>query len=265
MRYSLEKECFGDPANQAIFMIPNWATPKESLSSLAKELSAEFYVVLVNLPGVSVTPEGIDMTRLGPNYDVDAVAGQLISVAPKGAWWIGWALGGMLATYVAARRSSRLKGLITMGMSPKFIDQDGDTALTYDKCLEMAELLEKSPAEALQACVQLQSQGSSQSVANALGNWMNPKNSNRMALMDGFQLLLSLKVRRELEILDVPSLHLIGTDDQLIDANWVNNIVNEFYPIEGKLMASCSHQPFLDDLSGTCENIKEFICSHELS
>jgi pimeloyl-[acyl-carrier protein] methyl ester esterase len=114
MRAPIEKESFGDASNPAIFMVSGWAMPKEVMRDFALRLSQRFYVVVANLPGISLDEQWITRSRIGPNYDIDALSEQLIDVAPKEAWWIGWSLGGMLSVYVAARRSSCFEGLITL-------------------------------------------------------------------------------------------------------------------------------------------------------
>ena len=265
MRYTLEKECLGDPAKQAIFIVPGWAMPKECLSTLAKKLSEKFYVVLVNLPGVSLNPKLIDSSRIGPNYDIDALSEQLIAAAPKDAWWLGWSLGGMISSYVAARRSSGVKGLITIGMTPAFVQTDTwKKAIPAEVYEQFSELVKSDSKAGLSRFIALQTNGIEQksTVRKQLNEWVNENTSSPLALLGGLRLLRSLDVRRELEILDIPSLHILGDKDELIDVTWLEDVENELYPLQANILKGFAHQPFLEDLSAFYPCVEQFIDAH---
>lgn len=265
MRYTLEKECFGHPENQAIFIVPGWAMPKESMHALAKSLSETFFITLINLPGVSVNPELIASDRIGPNYDIDALSEQLIAAAPEDAWWVGWSLGGMIASYVAARRSSNVKGLITIASTPAFVQREGwQYAMPIEVYDEFASLIEAEAKTGLKRFVSLQTTGAKNqsSLRKSLSELVNGETSNPLALAGGLRLLRSLDVRRELEVLDVPSLHLLGKNDVLVNSNWVNEINNEISPLQSLVLDGISHQPFMEDLALCRASIEKFINAH---
>ncbi|TBR43186.1 alpha/beta fold hydrolase [Marinomonas agarivorans] len=265
MRYTLEKECFGDAKKQAIFLVPGWAMPKECLRPMAQKLSENYYVVLINLPGVSLSSELIDSKLIGPNYDIDALSEQLITAAPEEAFWVGWSLGGMIATYVAARRSSKVKGLITIASTPAFVQKDGwDVAMPNSVYDEFSKLVATDPKAGLKRFVALQTAGAENAseLRQQLSNWVNEKTSNPIALSGGLRLLKSLDVRRELEILDVPSLHVFGANDELVDSTWLKYINNELYPLNSVVLDGMSHQPFMENLTDFIPHITQFINGH---
>lgn len=262
MRYELEKVSFGNADKQAIFLVPGWAMPKECLLELAQQLSKNFYVVLINLPGVSLSPQLIDSKLIGPNYDIDVLSEQLIAAAPDDAWWIGWSLGGMIAAYVAARRSSKVKGLITIASTPVFVQkEDWTAAMPVEVYDEFAELIKHNPKVGLKRFVTLQTMGAQNnaSLRQKLSSWVNENTSNSIALIGGLRLLKNLDVRRELEILDIPSLHLLGSEDELVDPAWITKINNELYPLESIVFDGLSHQPFMEDLAVFTPHIEHFI------
>lgn len=264
MRYTLEKECLGNPDHQAIFMVPGWAMPKECLQELALALSKKFYVVLVNLPGVSLKPQILE-SRIGPNYDVDALSEQLIASSPKDAWWLGWSLGGMLASYVAARRSSCVKGLITVSTTPSFVQSaDWEKAMSVKAFDQFATLIHDNPQVGMKRFIALQTKGlaNNSAIQQQLNQWANDKVSTALARLGGLRLLRSLDVRREFEILDLPSLHLLGGKDELVNPSWLDDVSNDFYPLEKYVFEDGAHQPFMEDLPTFLFQVERFIDAH---
>ena len=265
MRYQIEQESFGNPNHQAIFMLPGWAMPKECFYALARMLSENYYVVLVNLPGISSDKSLLEQAKVGPNYDIDALTEQLVAAAPKDAWWLGWSLGGMISSYVAAHRSSCVKGLITIATTPAFVKSDDwSLAMSVEDFEAFESLITVDAATGLKRFMALQSNGSKEAstIRKQLAKWVGVNTSTSLALEGGLHLLKSLDVRRELEILDLPSLHLLGEKDVLVNPGWPQNIVNECVPIEYKVLEGCAHQPFIEDLNQLYPHIEKFLNAH---
>lgn len=265
MRYQLEQESFGNPDHQAIFMLPGWAMPKECLHELAHKLSASYYVVLVNLPGISRNAGLIKDAVIGPNYDIDALTEQLIAAAPKNAWWIGWSLGGMISSYVAAHRSSCVKGLITIATSPAFVQsEDWQLAMPMKDFEGFEQLIASDAVTGLKRFIALQTKGSQDTsrIRKQLSALVEPGAYMSLALEGGLHLLKNLDVRRELEILDLPSLHLLGEKDVLVNATWPESVVNNCVPIQYQVLEGCAHQPFLENLNVLYPYIENFLNAH---
>ena len=262
MRARIETEAFGNSSNQAIFMVSGWAMPKEVMRSFALRLSQRFYVVVANLPGVSLDEQWISRSRIGPNYDIAALSEQLIEVAPKEAWWIGWSLGGMVSAYVAARRSSRVLGLITLASSPSFIQRENwADAMSVEAFDAFASLIEQAPEEGLKRFVMLQAKGASneRALVKQLQALLPVKTLNRAALVGGLRLLKSLDVRREWSLLDLPNLHLFGGKDALVSSKSLEQ-QTDVNPLQQCVVLShCAHQPFIEDEEVCVRHIENFI------
>ncbi|NVK72505.1 MAG: alpha/beta fold hydrolase [Oceanospirillaceae bacterium] len=262
MRVRIETETFGNSSNQAIFMVSGWAMPKEAMRSFAVRLSQRFYVVVANLPGVSLNEQWVSRSRIGPNYDIDALSEQLIEVAPKEAWWIGWSLGGMVSAYVAARRSSCVSGVITMASSPSFIKRDGwENAMSVEDFDAFAALVEQKPEEGMKRFVMLQAKGATneRALVKRLQGFLPVKTLSRAALVGGLRLLKSLDVRREWSLLDLPNLHLFGGKDVLVSSKALEQ-QTDVNPLQHCVVLShCAHQPFLEDEEACVSHIENFI------
>lgn len=262
MRARIETEAFGDSSNQAIFMVSGWAMPKDVMHAFALRLSQRFYVVLANLPGTSLDERWISRSRIGPNYDIDALSEQLIEVAPKEAWWIGWSLGGMVSTYVAARRSSQVLGLITLAASPSFIKrEEWSHGMAIEDFDAFAEFVEQSPEQGLQKFVMLQAKGAKneRALVKQLQSFLPMKTLNRVALIGGLRLLKSLDVRREWSLLDVPNLHLLGGKDALVSSKTLEQQADVNPLQQCVVLSNCAHQPFLEEEEACVRHIENFI------
>lgn len=262
MRARIETEAFGNLSNQAIFMVSGWAMPKEVMRSFALRLSQRFYVVMANLPSVSLDEQWISRSRIGPNYDIAALSEQLIEVAPKEAWWIGWSLGGMVSAYVAARRSSCVLGLITLSSSPSFIKREGwEEAMSVEDFDAFVSLVEQSPEEGLKRFVMLQAKGSGneRALVKHLQAFLPVKTLSRPALIGGLRLLRSLDVRREWSLLDLPNLHILGGKDALVSSKSLEQQTDVNPLQQCVVLSNCAHQPFLEDEEACVRHVENFI------
>ncbi|RBP81764.1 alpha/beta fold hydrolase [Marinomonas rhizomae] len=262
MRARIETEAFGNSSNQAIFMVSGWAMPKEVMRSFALRLSQRFYVVVANLPGISLDEQWISRSHIGPNYDIAALSEQLIAVAPKEAWWIGWSLGGMVSVYVAARRSSCVLGVITLSSSPSFIKRENwEEAMTVEDFDAFATLVEQKPEESLKRFVMLQAKGASneRTLVKQLQSFLPVKTLNRSALIGGLRLLKSLDVRREWLLLDRPNLHILGGKDALVSSKSLEQQTDVNPLQQCVVLSNCAHQPFFEDQQACVRHIENFI------
>ncbi len=261
MRIRIETEVLGDPNCPAIFMVPGWGMPKEVMKPLARRLSQRFYVVMANLPGISLDEARIEQTRIEPNYDIDALSEQLIAVAPKDCWWIGWSLGGMVSTYVAARRSSCVKGLITLSASPSFLQREnwpeGMAPMLFD---EFSQLVDESPEQGMKRFLMLQVRGAKQErpLMKQLQALL-PKQLNKTALVGGLRLLRALDVRRESALLDLPNLHILGQNDTLVASTTLTTQTDANPLQEVIVVPDCAHQSFLEAEDVCVQHIETFI------
>ncbi|WP_133011771.1 alpha/beta fold hydrolase [Marinomonas flavescens] len=261
MHVNIETEALGDPSHSAIFMVSGWAMPKEVMKPLAKRLSERFYVVIANLPGISLDDQRRARVRIEPNYDIDALSERLIAAAPKDCWWIGWSLGGMVSTYVAARRSSCVKGLITISAAPSFIQREdwpeGMAPMVFD---EFSQLVSESPEQGMKRFLMLQVKGArhERPLMKQLQALL-PKQLHKNALVGGLRLLRSLDVRREDSLLDLPNLHILGQNDCLVVLTFLATQTNVNPFQEVIVVPDCAHQPFLEEEDVCVQYIENFI------
>ena len=116
---SLFTEALGDGPD--LVLLHGWGMHSGILREAAVKLAGHFHITLVDLPGHgrSGPPESEAAFELG------ALAEQVLEAVPDGAVWLGWSLGGMVAMAAAAMAPERLKGLVLVGASPRFVQDRG--------------------------------------------------------------------------------------------------------------------------------------------
>lgn len=78
---------------------------------------AAFRLHLVDLPGYGRS-QGFGALSLEQMTEI------VLAAAPPQAWWLGWSLGGLVASQAALMQPQRVKGLITVASSPCFAARD---------------------------------------------------------------------------------------------------------------------------------------------
>lgn len=82
----------------------------------AQALSDHFRVHVVDLPGYGHSAEQHAAS-------LEEIAQALLEHAPRNAIWVGWSLGGLVATHMALHHSDYVSKLVTVASSPKFAAQ----------------------------------------------------------------------------------------------------------------------------------------------
>ncbi|KAB1016114.1 alpha/beta fold hydrolase, partial [Cronobacter sakazakii] len=99
--------------NCHLVLLHGWGLNAEVWRCISQELSSHFTLHLVDLPGYGRS-QGYGALTL------DEMARLVASRAPECAIWLGWSLGGLVASQVALSEPSRVDALVTVASSPCF-------------------------------------------------------------------------------------------------------------------------------------------------
>ncbi|MDO8860993.1 malonyl-ACP O-methyltransferase BioC [Haliea sp. E1-2-M8] len=149
---------------------------------------------------------------------LDALVANILAVAPEQAIYVGWSLGGQVATAVAAAVPERVSAHVTIASNPCFTAQPGWPGLPATTLQTFADDLAANPARMLRRFASLQASGDAaeRTLARQLlrsgGHW------SADALAAGLQWLKSLDTRALLRGLGCPQLHLLAATDALVPA-----------------------------------------------
>ena len=149
---------------------------------------------------------------------VDTLVANILAVVPERAVYVGWSLGGQVATAVAAVAPERVSALVTVASNPCFSAQSEWPGLPAVTLQSFADELAGNPARTLRRFASLQASGAidERSLVRQLrrsgGHW-SPE-----ALAAGLQWLARLDTRVLLQSLSCPQLHLLAAADALVPA-----------------------------------------------
>lgn len=103
--------------NCHLVLLHGWGLNAEVWRCVSEELASHFTLHLVDLPGYG-------RSRGFGAMSLDEMAEQVLNAAPQNAIWLGWSLGGLVASQIALSRPDRVKALVTVASSPCFSAQD---------------------------------------------------------------------------------------------------------------------------------------------
>ncbi|WP_040259739.1 alpha/beta fold hydrolase [Pseudomonas massiliensis] len=188
--------------SEVLALLSGWGLGSAPLRPLAQALEAA-------RPGARV--ELVPLPQMG---NAEAALTALDQVVPAGAWLLGWSLGGMLATALAARRGTACPGLVTFASNPCFVArEDWPAAMAPEVFDGFAQLCATDRAATLKRFSLLCAQGSpaARGLARQLAEG-GPAYADSAAL----GLLAALDNRAAVARLRLPQLHLFAEADALV-------------------------------------------------
>lgn len=103
--------------NCHLVLLHGWGLNAEVWRCVSEELASHFTLHLVDLPGFGRSRDFGAMT-------LEEMAEQVLAQAPDRAIWVGWSLGGLVASQIALTHPERVHALVTVASSPCFSAQE---------------------------------------------------------------------------------------------------------------------------------------------
>ena len=142
-------------AGPDLVMVHGWGMNRQVWEPVASALAAHFRLHLLDLPGHGAS----DWDAAQP-YSLDALVEALLSEAPSRANWLGWSLGGLVATQMAWRHPERVSRLIQVASSPCFVARDGWPGIQPEVLAGFHRQLEQNSVRTLERFLAIQAMGS---------------------------------------------------------------------------------------------------------
>jgi len=240
-----------------IVMLHGWSMNSAVWHDLADLLSQHFTLHLVDLPGHGQSDWQDNALEL------DAVIEQLAQQCPQDAYWLGWSLGGGLATAFAHRFPSRVEKLILLAATPSFVQREQwQAAMDEVIFTAFADNLESNQADTLQRFLLLQARGSqhSRETIKRLSAQLAIENPpKKEALQAGLKLLIELDMRTELAQLTCPIKMILGERDTLIPKQVLKATQQLQARLETVLLKGAGHAPFISQPDECFNEIESFL------
>lgn len=238
--------------NKHIVFLPGWGlgvVPLHSLAETLDELLPDYTVQVQPLPNMQ-------------GQTAAAVIELLDQQLPKDSWLVGWSLGGMLASVLAAHRQSTCAGLISYASNARFVAAENwPDAMPEATFAEFYELCGDDLPAGLKRFSVLCSQGAAQ--PRALSRQlldMTVLNDKDRALA-GLSVLAELDTRPAIRSFAGPQLHLLAKNDALMPSTTFNKLA-ELNPQATVELLGQSHASVFAEPQLLAQRMQSFILSH---
>ena len=199
------------PAAINIVLLHGWSFDAEVWRASVVQLRQWANITLVDVHGVTSCSGG-------EPADVDAVIAGILANAPRRAVYIGWSLGGSLATRLAAKYPERVDALITLATNPCFTaNADWPEAMSQEDFSKFSSLVSNRCEAGLKRFDSLQAQGESR--AKEFRQWLKkvrPRRYEKRDLLLALQWLQQIDNRAALSEIHCPTLHIFADQDAIV-------------------------------------------------
>lgn len=235
--------------NCHLVLLHGWGLNAEVWNCISEELSSHFTLHLVDLPGFGRSQGFGAMT-------LEEMAEHVLDQAPEKAIWLGWSLGGLVASQVALAHPGRVQALITVASSPCFSARDGWPGIKPDVLAGFQQQLSEDFHRTVERFLALQTMGTETARQDAralkktvLALPMPPVD----VLNGGLEILKTVDLRESLTSLTVPFLRLYGYLDGLVPRKVVP-LLDALWPeSESLIFAKAAHAPFISHPDAFCQ------------
>jgi pimeloyl-[acyl-carrier protein] methyl ester esterase len=238
-----------------LILLHGWAMHGGVFAPLVRELAADFECHLVDLPGHGLSEEqdGLDLDR-----GVERML-QLLPPAP----WLGWSLGGLFALEAAVRAPERVRGVIAVAASPRFVvGPDWQHAVAHAVFEEFAADLARDYRATIERFLALEVHGDAHPREEI--RWLRERlaecpPSDPRILDDGLRILADTDLRPELPRLQVPSLWLAGQRDRLVPWQGMQAAAALAPGSQFQRIDRAGHAPFLSQPANVAAAVRGFL------
>ncbi len=226
-----------------LVLLHGWGLNSAVWQELVRELAWDFRVTTIDLPGHG-------RSRAFPErYTLEELAAWVLQNAPPHAFWMGWSLGGMAALHIAARYPQRVKKLVLVASTPKFVNApDWQHGVEPEVLGQFSDQLRADYRKTIQRFLALQLRGSEHASAwlrqlrEMVFRYGEPESSALHAALD---ILRGADLRPRLAAVNQPTLVIAGARDRLAPVSAQEYMAANLGQAELQIIPGAAHVPFL--------------------
>lgn len=241
-----------------LVLLHGWGLNAEVWRCMLERLTPHFRLHLVDLPGYGRS-QGFGALSL------EQMAEIVLDAAPAQAWWLGWSLGGLVASQIALMQPQRVLGLITVASSPCFTAQDDWPGIRPEVLSGFQHQLSQDFQRTVERFLALQTLGteSARQDARLLKSVvLNQPMPSVEVLNGGLEILRTADLRQPLAQLSLPLLRVYGYLDGLVPRK-VAGLLDVSWPHSPSIIiAKAAHAPFISQPDEFAEIITTFVAEN---
>ncbi|MGR6832845.1 pimeloyl-ACP methyl ester esterase BioH [Aliivibrio wodanis] len=238
-----------------LVLIHGWGMNGAVWQPVVDKLSSLYRVHTVDLSGYGYSAD------LG-SADFDKMVAQVLTQAPEKAAWLGWSLGGLIATQAALIAPDRVSQLITVASSPRFAAEKGWRGIKPAVLSQFTEQLKEDFTLTVERFMALQAMGSpnaKQDIKQVKQAVFSRPSPNQAALATGLSILADIDLREVLSQLSMPVCRMYGRLDGLVPIK-VALDMDALIPHSKKVVfEQASHAPFISHSDEFIAELRYFL------
>ena len=234
--------------NCHLVLLHGWGLNAEIWHCIREELASHFTLHLVDLPGFG-------RSRGYGALSLDEMAQQVLDAAPQNAVWLGWSLGGLVASQIALSQPERVKALVTVASSPCFSAQEEWPGIKPDVLAGFQQQLSEDFQRTVERFLALQTMGTdtARKDARTLKQTVLSLPMPEVEVLNGgLELLKTVDLREPLAALTVPHLRIYGYLDGIVPRKVVPLLDSLWPESESQIIAKAAHAPFISHTTEFC-------------
>ncbi|GAB2925359.1 pimeloyl-ACP methyl ester esterase BioH [Hafnia psychrotolerans] len=250
-------QTFGE-GDRNLVLLHGWGLNAEVWRYIATRLTPHFRLHLVDLPGYGRSQ------GFGP-MSLEEMADIVLAAAPEKAAWLGWSLGGLVASQIALIAPQRVEKLITVASSPCFSAQDDWPGIRPDVLHGFEHQLSEDFQRTVERFLALQTLGSDSARQDARmlkAVVLDQPMPSVAVLNGGLEILRQVDLRQAMCASPVPLLRIYGALDGLVPRK-IATLLDELWPNStSQVIEKAAHAPFVSHPDAICESIKHFMVTN---
>ncbi|CRK86017.1 Pimeloyl-[acyl-carrier protein] methyl ester esterase [Candidatus Providencia siddallii] len=239
-----------------IVLLHGWGLTSQVWNTIIPKILDKFRIYLVDLPGYGKNRDIVPT-------NIKSIADIIWENAPKNSIWLGWSLGGLVASRIALDHPQEVIGLITVASSPYFVaDNYGWPGISKKVLFNFEYKLVNNFQRTAEQFLILQTLGTKTSRNDFifLKNLILKQQVPKIEILNlGLTLLRTEDLRDELKNLSIPFLRVYGYLDNLVPRK-VSLLLDKLYPNSlSIIMRNSAHAPFISHPDEFCRYIYDYI------
>ena len=240
------------------------------IENLPTEFTDIFHVITIDLPGFGANVN----SKVSP-YSLANVCQQIVNTIEQPAIYLGWSLGGLVATEMALTYPEKVLGLITVASSPRFIEQrsevvedNGVNKLLWPGIKPQVldffhQQLQIDAEKTISGFLKLQAMGSPhvrQDIKQISELIFQYDMANKNTLNESLKLLETSDFRLTLAEINQPFLRLYGSADSLVPKSVIGQVaILAENNSEQHIFERASHAPFISHLDDFTQVLTDWL------
>ncbi|CND37022.1 pimeloyl-ACP methyl ester esterase BioH [Yersinia alsatica] len=231
-----------------LVLLHGWGLNAGVWHCIIDRLAPHFRLHLVDLPGYGRS-KGFSAMSLTDMADI------VLQQAPPQALWLGWSMGGLVASQIALSHPERVQGLITVSSSPCFTAHAEWPGIRPEVLAGFEQQLSEDFQRTVERFLALQTLGTESARQDARllkAVVLQHQMPEVDVLTGGLEILRTADLRQGLAICTVPFLRIYGYLDGLVPRKVASLLDSAWPETQSVVMKGAAHAPFVshpDDFS----------------